>query len=227
MTEIKNHGHLDHYTAFYRHHKTGRPILQPLSFYDQTDIETHNRDHEFICGDHFLTASIDKELTKDKIVYLPSGKWFNYWTNQVLSGGQEVTITYDRNTFPLMVKAGAIVPFYPVQQYVDEKEVDTLELKVYFKKGAETSYLYEDAHDGYQYEDGDISYRTFDLEGGDSNLKITQTIEGGFQPTWRKYHINLIGLSGQANNIVVDGVEVGAEHVEVPADFKTVEISWS
>jgi len=34
---------------------------------------------------------------------------------------------------PLFVKQGAIIPKYPVQQYVDQIRVETLKLELYFK----------------------------------------------------------------------------------------------
>jgi alpha-glucosidase len=44
---------------------------------------------------------------------------------------------------------GAIIPKYPVQQYVGELEFDELTLDLYYKEGKEKSVVYEDAQDGY------------------------------------------------------------------------------
>jgi alpha-glucosidase len=45
----------------------------------------------------------------------------------------------------------AIIPKYPVQQYVGELEFDELTLDLYYKEGKEKSVVYEDAQDGYDY----------------------------------------------------------------------------
>jgi alpha-glucosidase len=48
----------------------------------------------------------------------------------------------------VFIKAGAIIPKYPVQQYVGELEFD--ELTIYTIKKEKKS-VYEDAQDGYDY----------------------------------------------------------------------------
>ena len=215
-----------HYTAFYRHHSTGRPILVPLSFYNQLDTETHYRDHEFLCGDHILTASIDKELTTSKKMYVPTGEWYDYWTNGCIRGGREIELPIEKSTFPFLIKAGAIIPFYPVQQYVDEVEIKEVTLKVYYKLGQEVSYLYEDAHNGYEYEQGDYRYSTFEYNGTADSLTITQSIEGSFQPTWPQLKIVLIGIMDESREVSVDGKAVEGEDIVIHADFESLLVRW-
>jgi len=44
-------------------------------------------------------------------LYLPEGYWVDYWNNKIVQGGQEVTVPAPLQEIPLLVKAGAIVPF--------------------------------------------------------------------------------------------------------------------
>jgi len=211
-----------HYTAFYDHHITGVPILRPLSFYDQYDPETHNRDHEFICGDHILTSSITKELASTKEVFLPQGQWYNYWNDELVDGGQTVTFPLTKSTYPFYIKPGAIIPLYPVQQYVGEKDIEEVELSVYYKNGTEVSKLYEDAHNGYEYQEGDYRYTTFLLEGEDGKIRISQSIKGAFRPNYGYYKINVHGLGDGKLQISADGAIV--EDGRIPIDFSEVMI---
>jgi len=65
---------------------------------------------------------------------------------------------------PVFVKAGAIIPKYPIQQYVGEKTIEELTLDVYYKNGKEDSDLYEDADDGYDYTKGRYSLKKLNLQ---------------------------------------------------------------
>jgi len=215
-----------HYTAFYRHHRTGEPILKPLVFVDQKDENVYNRNHEFVCGDHILTTSIHEENAKEAQVYLPAGEWYDYWTDKVSKGGREVDVELTPSAFPFFVKAGAIIPFYPLQQYVDEIRIEEVELKVYYTLGQEISYLYEDAHNGYEYEQGDKRYTTFHYDGTAEQLTITQEVEGAFIPTYKNYKITLIGMTDTSRIVKVDGVEVASDHVILPITFEKLEIIW-
>lgn len=215
-----------HYTAFYRYHKKGIPILKPISFMDQSDIETHFRDHEFVCGDHILSASITKEHALSKEVYLPKGTWFDYWTNELFQGARLINMPLSIEIFPMFVKAGAILPFYPVQQYVDQLSFKELSLKCYYTSEEETSYFYEDAHDGYEYQEGDFRYSRFLMQGVSNGLIIEQDVEGSFTTRYQHYRISLIGLPKSAKSIHVDGKEWGLTDPLFPIAFKHMIIRW-
>ncbi|MFT4565104.1 MAG: alpha-glucosidase [Saprospiraceae bacterium] len=215
-----------HYTAFYRHHRTGEPILRPLVFFDQHDPNVHNRNHEFLCGDHILTTSIHEENAKNANVYLPSGEWYDYWTNKVSNGSKEIEVALTPSTFPFFIKAGAIIPFYPLQQFVDEIEIEEVELKIYYTQGEETSYLYEDAHNGYEYEDGGIRYTTWHYKGTAEQLSIIQAVEGAFVPTYKRYKITIIGMPDTSKVVTVDGKNISSDQLVIPITFGELVIKW-
>ena len=81
----------------------------------------------------------------------------------------------DLDSMPMFIKEGAVIPKYPVQQYVGEKNFDKITLDVYYKKGKESSKLYDDAHDGYDYKKGRFSLRTFKVTGKKERINYTTT----------------------------------------------------
>ena len=213
-----------HYTAFYQHHSTGAPILKPLAFYDQSDPKNLNRDEEFICGDHILTASIQHPNLKEQSVYLPKGDWYNYWTNKLFSGRQSIQFPLTDDTYPLFIKAGAIIPLFPLQQYVGEIQFDEVELNIYYKDGVELSAWYEDAHDGYEYETGAYRLATFHLEGDFYELRIRQEINGSYSANYSNYNLKFIGLPNKITEIVVDGQ--ASQSQKVPLGFREIVVRW-
>jgi len=90
------------------------------------------------------------------------------------SGRQQYTINTPIDEIPMFIKAGAIIPRYPIQQYVGELEINEITLDVYYKDGAETSTLYQDDHDTYAYESGDWKESTLSLVGTQDKLTLTQ-----------------------------------------------------
>ena len=213
-----------HYTAFWRHHKTGYPILTPISFYDQEDKETFDRDHEFLCGDHILTAPVTKEKSRTKGVYLPRGRWYNYWDDAVHLGGYTVVFKLTKDTYPIYIKEGAIIPMYPVQQYVGEKTIEQVTLHVYFKEGSETSYYYDDAHDGYEYESGNYREATLKFVGSTDQITIDQSIEGSYSGSLKSYELVFHGLPSAVKHIIVDGQEQAGS--VITAGFERIEVKW-
>ncbi|MCM1504067.1 MAG: DUF5110 domain-containing protein [Muribaculum sp.] len=112
-------------------------------------------------------------------VYLPSGaKWYDFWTNELLDGGQTVNRDTPIDIMPVYVRAGSIVPWGPDVQYAAEKNWDNLEIRVYPGQDAEFV-LYEDENDNYNYEKGICSTIKFSWDDATNTLTIADR-EGEF-----------------------------------------------
>ncbi|MNX65247.1 Alpha-xylosidase [compost metagenome] len=196
------------YTMFWQYIEEGVPMLKPLVYYDQEDIQTHYRNDEFIFGNQILVCPILEPNAVGRRMYIPRGEWYNYWTNEFSIGGREVWVDTKFDEIPVFVKAGAIIPKYPVQQYVGELEFDELTLDLYFKIGKEQSFVYEDAQDGYDYKKGRYSYLSFRTIGKEKELIIQLHKEGKYDTPYSKYKINLIGLPFKVTEIEIDNEKV-------------------
>jgi len=196
------------YTAFWRYATEGIPILKSLVLYDQTDIHTHYRNDEFVFGEKILACPITEPNAKGRRMYIPVGNWYNFWNNTLVKGGEEVWVDADLDSMPIFVKEGAIIPKYPIQQYVGEKKIEELHLDVFFKLGKEKSQVYEDAEDGFDYKKGRFSLRNFNLLGKEDSLTIQQFKSGKFITSYETFEINLIGLPFEIKKVEVDNVKI-------------------
>ncbi|PWB23658.1 glycoside hydrolase family 31 protein [Flavobacterium sp. HTF] len=192
------------YTMFWQYIEEGIPMLKPLVYYDQDDTQTHYRNDEFIFGNQILVCPILEPNAVGRRMYIPRGEWYNYWTNELSIGGREVWVDTKFDEIPIFVKAGAIIPKYPVQQYVGELEFDELTLDLYFKNGKEKSFVYEDSQDGYDYKKGRYSYLSFQTIGKEKELIVQLHKEGKFETNYSKFKINLIGLPFKVTEIEID-----------------------
>jgi len=151
----------------------------------------------------------------------------------VVDGGKEKWVAADLDKIPLFIKEGAIVPKYPVQQYVGEKKIEQLILDVYYKKGVENSTVYEDGQDGYDYTKGRYSLRKFKLQGKSKKLSIQQYKDGTFITSYETFKIKFHGLPFEITGIEIDNEKVNLEDVkqngnhsiEVGKNFTTLYIT--
>ena len=215
------------YTAFWRYADEGIPILKSLVLYDQEDRHTHYRNDEFVFGEKILVCPILEPNAKGRRMFFPKGEWYNFWNNEIVNGGEEKWVDADIDSLPIFVKAGAIIPKYPIQQYVGEKEIEQLKLDVYFKLGKEKSQVYEDAHDGYDYKKGRYSLRNFTLEGKETSLTIQQYKSGKFITPYETFEIKLNGLPFKVNSIKIDNELVQIDKIKnnsfiVSKEFSTI-----
>jgi alpha-glucosidase len=206
------------YTAFWRYAEEGIPILKSLVLFDQEDTHTHYRNDEFICGEKILACPIAEPNAKGRRMFIPKGEWYNFWDDKVIEGGEEVWVDADLDSMPIFIKAGSIIPKYPVQQFVGEKKIDQLKLDVYFKEGKEKSQVYEDAHDGYDYKKGRFSLRDFKLIGKKKSLVIQQFKSGKYITPYETFQINLKGLPFKISKIEIDNEELDLKKLKINGD---------
>ncbi|PSG90337.1 glycoside hydrolase family 31 protein [Aurantibacter aestuarii] len=211
------------YTAFWNYLDQGTPMLKSLVLYDQTDVQTHYRTDEFIFGKQMLVCPILEPNSIGRRLYIPKGIWYNYWDNNSVEGGKEVWVDTTLDTMPIFVKAGTVIPKYPVQQYVGEKEIEQVTLDVYYKRGKESSELYDDAHDGYDYTKGRYSLRNFKLTGKSNELIIQQHKSGKFTTSYNTFKLNLIGLPFKISKIEIDNVEILLKDIHFDGDALIID----
>ncbi|NNJ89194.1 MAG: DUF4968 domain-containing protein [Eudoraea sp.] len=220
------------YTAFYKYYKESVPMIQPLVYFDQEDHQTHFRTDEFIFGEQILVCPIQEPNAKGRRMYIPRGIWYDYWTNETIEGGTEKWVDADIDKIPIFIKEGAIIPKYPVQQYVGELTIKELQLDVYYKLGTENSNVYEDAQDGYDYTKGEYSLRNFKLTGKENELIIQQFKDGNFITTYEVCKLRLMGLPFKIKAIRLDNETIalkdvkmnGDNTIHVTKDFTTLHI---
>ncbi|MBT8321832.1 MAG: glycoside hydrolase family 31 protein [Eudoraea sp.] len=206
------------YTMFWRYTRDNIPMLKSLAYYDQEDPQTHFRTDEFIFGEQILVCPVQEPNVKGRRMYIPRGKWYNYWSGELLEGGMEKWVAADIDRIPIFVKEGAIIPKYPVQQYVGEKEIEELTLDIYYKAGIENSTVYEDAQEGYDYTKGYFSLRNIKLNGKENELIIQQFKDGTYITPYKQFRINLLGLPFKIKAIEVDNVQVPLQEIKPNGD---------
>ena len=212
------------YSTFWEHHRYGFPILRPVVMKEQDVLLNHFRQDEFTYGDKILVCPVLEPGQTHRNVYLPKGKWYNFWSNELVDGGKEVNVATPLDTIPIFVKAGSIIPEYPVMQYIGEKEIEEVKLNVYYSDYEVNSFLFEDYSETFAYEQDIYLEKKFVVNGDSKTFTIQQSMEGLYTPRYESYKFNLTGLPFKANRIVADGKEITNFTVD---KNKVVEFNFS
>ena len=164
-------------------------MLRPLVFDYRTDPNVWTIDDQYMFGPAYMVCPVDTLGIRVRDIYLPAGRWINFWTGEALdSEGEHFTVTAALDEMPVFVKAGAVVPMAMNCQYVDEI-VDEHEIRVYM--GADGTFtLYEDEGNNYNYEQG--AFSTIDLSYDEATRTLTiGDRKGSYEgmPETRQFHI--------------------------------------
>ena len=192
--------------------------------HDQETIANHFRQDEFTYGDKILICPVLEPGQQSRKVYLPKGKWYNFWSLEMVDGGQEVHVATPIETIPIFVKAGSVIPEYPVMQYTNEKPIEEVKLNIYYTDYEVNSFLFEDYGETFAYEQDIYLEKKFVVNGTESSLTIKQSMEGLYTPRYEGYHLKINGLPFKPSKIMADGKEI--KEISVNAD-KTYEFKFS
>jgi alpha-glucosidase/alpha-D-xyloside xylohydrolase len=148
------------YSAVRETSQTGLPILRAMWLHHPDDPAAVARGDQYLWGRDILVAPVVEKNASSRRLYLPKGRWFDFWTEEATDGGREIDRAVDLATTPLYVRAGAIVPMGPVKQYTAEPVDGPLSVTVY--PGADGAFqMFEDDGTSFAYRSGDWMGLTF------------------------------------------------------------------
>lgn len=187
----------------------GIPIMRAMAFAFPEDpsIWQANAEFQYGFGRDLLVAPIYFSHTTHRYIYLPQGLWRNFWTGEVLDGGQEIVVQAELNQIPVLARAGAIIPLLDpspdtLLPVLDEPEIkvagNNLRLQIY--PGADGIFL---LYDGTQ----------FSWQDSSLTLKISS------QPVNRQVSIRVMDPVCQLNKVMDDQVnQIKTENTNLNGD---------
>jgi len=192
------------YTLFWEAATTGAPIVRPLLYHFPNDPQTFTLSDQVMLGSSLLAAPIYRPGVEHRAVYLPKGRWYDWWSGEAIDGPTHILVHAPLERMPLYVSAGSIIPMAPVMQYVDERPLDQLTLRIW--KGTGEWTLYEDDGHTFEYKTGASCTTTYRVRTeGQQTLVEIKAREGGFSPAAREAIVELVGVGEQ--RFVDDGTE--------------------
>lgn len=168
----------------------GLPLMRPLVLQYEKDEQVKNLNGEFMIGDSLLVAPVTEQGMTKKLVYLPEGEWYDYWTGRKYTGGQYRIFSAALDECPLFVKAGSILPKYPPRLSVSGDKDNELILEVYPGHAQYTHY--QDNGEDFAYRQGGYNLYHFRWENGKLSAKL---LHQGYAPVYKTVTVRCQGMT--------------------------------
>ena len=204
------------YSMNYRSANFGEPLVQPL-YYKWKEAEAFEYKNEYSFGTEMIVSPIVTPADKATCMgsadtYLPSGIWYDFFTNRRYCGGRKIKAYRDLYHMPVFVKAGGIVPLARLEHVNDIENPKNLLIKIY--AGASNMFeLYEDDGISREYEKGKFAISKLTLDWSERPV-FTVNIEGDVSviPQNRNYELEFIGMDYHGDVLVYNnGNRISAE----------------
>lgn len=164
------------YSLAHEAYNSGKPIIRPLMMEFPADKNVENLTDQWLMGDGLMVAPIMTE-EDERFVYFPKGTWFDFFSDKRIDGDQKIHMNVSKSEIPVFVKAGTIIPFGPIIQYVEQQSAEPLELRVY--PGKNTKFiLIEDDGETDAYTQGKVRRTIF--EWNEKQKKLSWTVEDSY-----------------------------------------------
>lgn len=180
------------YTLFRETHDSGIPPMRAMWLEFEDDQRAITLSDQFMWGSSILVAPVYEKGAESRTLYLPEGRWYDFWTNETHEGGTEVTRQVDLGTMPLFVKEGSVIPMDPVRQYMDQEVDDHTTIRIY--PGDDGSFRwYRDDGNSQEYLDGEYSWILLSWDDQARTLTIEPDPESeGRAPVAETFRVKLI-----------------------------------
>jgi alpha-glucosidase (family GH31 glycosyl hydrolase) len=93
------------YTLAWEARTTGMPLMRSMWLHYPKDKTATQKGDQFLWGRDMLIAPVFEKGATSRKVYLPEGDWYDWWTNEKLSGKQTISRHVDLSVMPVYVRA--------------------------------------------------------------------------------------------------------------------------
>ncbi|HXI70042.1 MAG TPA: TIM-barrel domain-containing protein [Verrucomicrobiae bacterium] len=97
------------YSAFNEYHQNGTPPIRALVLDWPGEPKLREIDDQYMFGSAIMVAPMFAGQ-KTRVVYLPKGEWYDFWTHVKYAGDQTISVTNNQEQIPLFVKSGTLLP---------------------------------------------------------------------------------------------------------------------
>jgi alpha-glucosidase (family GH31 glycosyl hydrolase) len=211
------------YIYAYQHseYANGIGLVRPLTFDWPDDPKVRDDVDAWLFGQWLLVSPVVRQGQTSKRIYLPAGKWVDWFTGRTYGGGQTIEIPVDAKTWrdiPLFIRNGAIIPMQPVMDYVGQHPVATMTVQVFPSDHATHFDYYDDDGETYAYEKGAYFLQRLSAQrDGDEVRFRTAAPSGSYRPPLRHYLVKVHGTAAAD----VRAKDVALEHYPTPAALES------
>ena len=219
------------YTMNYRCHNELLPLVQPMYYSHPKCSAAYEVPNQFWFGSELMVAPITEPNGKsDRLgrveAWLPKGDWFDFETglHYYSKNGRKMELFRDIYSYPVLAKAGAIVPMCSHYEH-DNRIINDSNMEIFVFPGADNSFtLYEDIGEYSDYKNGAFVKTVLEQKCGENSVFTIYPSKGDLSliPNTRNWKINLRGFNSNVDvKVLVDGKEY-ASIKETCAENNTV-----
>jgi len=156
------------YSTYAQYRWEGKPPFRAMSLVEGSGGQ--DLKDQYMMGDNILVAPMFTG-EKSRKVYLPAGKWYDFYTGELAGENEVIAITPGLDKIPLFVRDGGIIPMMPMQRQAPVPGQKVQLIVRHYGKANGGFVLYDDDGVTFDYEKGACSFVTLRVQrDGNGNM---------------------------------------------------------
>lgn len=216
------------YNLVYQNSHEGAPLMRPI-FFEESSKQLNSLSSTYLWGHDFLITPVLKSGVKEQEVYFPStSKWYNFYSNEIVDGGQTKKVKLDQYSIPTYVRGGAFI--LTTEGLVNTEQYDGNDLLLHYYhddniKKSEREYYNDDGKTSNAFENGKYEILEFEAELERKWLEIDFEAEIGnnYQTSEKSIELNIHNIDWSPKTVKVNGKKV---IINMEANTLIVPVVW-
>ncbi len=138
------------YSAFIEYQRKGIPPVRAMVMEYPDDLEVRTIDDQYFFGKDILVCPLTLEDGMSRKVYLPEGKWHEFFGTAVYEGKAWIEVSAKEEEIPLFVRENALIPLAKPVLHITKETVFEITV-LQFGSGEAEFILYEDDFETLEY----------------------------------------------------------------------------
>ena len=218
------------YNVSFQNHRDGTPLMRPL-FFEDANPELLTEAKTYFWGDDFLISPVLNPEIIQQDVYFPSNsKWVDFYTEQVVQGGQSKSVQLSNAYIPTYVRVGAFIPMVQSLQTTDNYDAKTLDIHYYHDPSvlrSERQFYNDDGTTADAYEKGMFELLNFESSVKRGKIVIIFKSDNGlnFMPNSKQINLIIHNLKTNPRRVSVNGTRI-QNHKKTSNNQLVIPVFW-
>jgi alpha-glucosidase len=185
--------------------ETGIGIARPLMWEFPDDEKCDEDVRSWMFGDALFVSPIVEHGLPAHTFYLPAGEWFDYASGKPITGGHDMSLPIDAETWqdvPLYVRAGSILASQPATKGNELSPAAPLLLDVFPSAARVANFVvYDDDGHTYAYEKGEFFRQEVTAKHSGASTDVAMNAAtGSYHPPFSNYVLRVHQASGSVTS---------------------------
>jgi len=217
------------YHLAFENNQKGIPLMRPI-FFEEDSEKLFTNSTSYFWGNDFLITPILKNNITSKDIYFPKNNhWFDFYTDEIIEGGQTKTVAVNEENIPTFVKAGAFILMTKLVQTTDNYTGNQLIVHYYHDAtvlDSERKLYNDDGISANAFENG--TYEILEFEAEISKRWLEIDFEAAFGAHWVSSEKDIVliihNIHWNPKKVTING---NREHVFPKNNQLEIQLKWN